>query len=262
MAYIYNEQHWNNFLITAHNHQDIIGKNPRSFATSVGGLPPNLLEKLPNHTLCRNDLFEILEHEKDNRVIFLSIMAWGSMKIPHARRSLEHLDLISKWIDFIRYKNPMRQDAYDSFLKIGANGIGPAYFTKLIFFLTARKDNIPTGYIMDQWTAKSVNLIINGFQQRNIIYEGSFVNLTNQGYVYAKNESIQYEHFCRIIDEIGIQLEENNINNIHNQPWGELAEEKLFSKGGRNPMPWRIYVRNNWKAGANKITLDQIKLMN
>lgn len=79
-------------------------------------------------------------------------------------------------LNLLRTGGLSRCEAYRLFLGTGAiPGIGPAFFTKLIYFFSPT----PDFYILDQWTAKSVNLltgnwvvkmsgdtVFNGFHQR------------------------------------------------------------------------------------------------
>jgi hypothetical protein len=108
---------------------------------------------------------------------------------------------------------PNRREAYLLFSGLRAEnnlpGIGPAYFTKLIFFVR------PTlgGYIMDQWTARSINLLY-----------GKTIQLT-QGPSVAENDPEIYEDFRRKIEDVGERLRCSP----------DEAERALFSSGGRRP---------------------------
>jgi hypothetical protein len=98
--------------------------------------------------------------------------------------------------------------------------MGPAYFTKLIFFLDPKHD----GYIMDKWTATSVNLLWNPW----------LIKLSAEYYVTDRNTEIEYEKFCQVIERIATEL---NLSPV-------IVEERLFSSGGRKSHPWRRHVKD------------------
>jgi hypothetical protein len=96
--------------------------------------------------------------------------------------------------------------------------MGPAYFTKLIFFL--RPDL--NGYIMDQWLARSINLL---FPQAGPIRLSNTV-------VTDRNTADDYERFCSHVEHVAREL---GITPAE-------AEERMFSNGGRSKGRWRQYV--------------------
>lgn len=103
--------------------------------------------------------------------------------------------------------------------------MGPAYFTKLICFLNPNLN----GYIMDQWTAKSVNIICGK----------EIVKLTPQGFVDSiKNDTKVYRAFCEVIDQIAKEVNMKGID----------IEESMFSNGGRKKGGWRRFLIENWNS--------------
>ena len=100
-------------------------------------------------------------------------------------------------------------------------GIGIGYFTKLICFLAPNLN----GYIMDQWVAKSINLLTGE----------PIVNLTGNNWVNDRNDSNTYEIFCQHIDNLAELL---NCS-------GFEAEKQIFSVGRGNGQ-WRNYLINNY----------------
>ena len=121
----------------------------------------------------------------------------------------------------MRHGNLSHLDAYSEFHRIWKKpeilGMGAAYFTKLIFFCEPNHK----GYIMDQWVAKSINLLTDS----NLVHlEGGCVSKRNTRETYAE--------FCAAIEKIGEQSELN----------GEETEIALFSKGGHKKWAWRDYV--------------------
>lgn len=153
----------------------------------------------------------------------VAILAWGGQRRNHGVTTFQQFEHIQPIIRSMREKEVTTLEAYSKFHNLWVNkiikGLGAAFFTKLIFFCEPSH----TGFIMDQWTAKSVNLIANE----------RFIQLSAQGYVTNQNTPDTYHRFCLAIDQIGSIIEKS----------GEEVEMNLFSGGGRNPMCWRKYVR-------------------
>lgn len=80
---------------------------------------------------------------------------------------------------------------------------------------------------MDQWTSRSINLIVEG---------PALVKMRTQNDVDPRNDETTYEGFCAAIEELARRL-------ANKTP--EETEQCLFSTGGRNPDPWRRYVLQN-----------------
>jgi hypothetical protein len=125
--------------------------------------------------------------------------------------------------------NGTRSDAYDILKVLRDNGLrgirnheyligmGPAYFTKILYFFNL-------GYIMDQWTAKSYNLLIN-----NDEIEISQNTVTNN------NSGQKYERYCLLVEYLA--------NELKMSP--SAIEEAMFSNGGQNRGIWRQHVIDN-----------------
>jgi hypothetical protein len=117
--------------------------------------------------------------------------------------------------------------------------MGPAYFTKLICFVNPNLK----GYIMDQWTSKSINLL----------FENKIVFLNASGHVSDKNTSQIYEDFCLKIEYLADLL---NLKPID-------LEENLFGNGGVNKGKWRQFVVDNWSSNLKlSKPLKKIKILN
>jgi hypothetical protein len=120
------------------------------------------------------------------------------------------------------------------------SGIGPAYYTKLIFFLGDGE-----GLIMDQWTSKSINLI----------HEENVIKLTG-GYVSRFAGSGMYQKYVHCVAELaegmglsGTEFQKNN-----------KMEELIFSISAKKKpkfltrqeheivSAWRSYVEREWRA--------------
>jgi hypothetical protein len=156
-------------------------------------------------------------------------MAWGGQNREHGVTLFNRFDEIQPIIHDMRAGSISYLQAYECFHKIWAGpdklGMGAAYFTKLIFFC----DPNHNGYIMDQWTSKSINMLMND----------SIVHLTS-GHVNKKNTAQNYRLFCDLTNEIAKKLGRN----------GEEIEIGMFSKGGRKKWAWRRYV---WEHTQNEI---------
>lgn len=88
---------------------------------------------------------------------------------------------------------------------------------------------------MDQWTARSINLLM----------ESEIVRLTSGRYVSQKNTGANYEAFCVAIEELTEICNSKSSNGLVQS--AEEIEARLFSEGGKGDkaQPWRIYVRKH-----------------
>jgi len=91
--------------------------------------------------------------------ILAAVMAWGGQNRKYGVMLFDRFDEIQPIISGIRQGELNYLEAYNEFYKVWLKperlGMGAAYFTKLIFF--CEPDH--KGYIMDQWTSKSINLL-------------------------------------------------------------------------------------------------------
>lgn len=184
--------------------------------------------KLLNKKLTRMDLLSIdFVNRLDDRELSCAILSWGGMNREHGLSLFTQ----SEWLDVVReirssqIKN--REDAYEKFFQLKKQnklpGMGPAYYTKLVCFLNPKLN----GYIMDQWTAKSVNLLCNK----------EIIKLTTAGFVDPlKNDLAVYRTFCEVVDQLSIDLKMNGLD----------VEESMFSSGGKRKGQWRKVVIENW----------------
>jgi len=123
-----------------------------------------------------------------------------------------------------------RSEAYKQFMEVrlegDLKGMGPAFFTKLICFLNQNLD----AFIMDQWTGKSINLLLG----KNL------VQLNNLGLVTDDNDEEIYDQFCQQIEKLSELLECSPIQ----------TEERIFSEG-RGKGEWRNYLIENYTSVSN-----------
>ena len=193
--------------------------------------------------MTRIQLFDILYvKELSVEELSIAILSWGGMNREHGRSLFQHND----WLDIVkRMRNndiKTRKEAYDLFQVLRKNkklkGMGPAYFTKLICFVNPNLK----GYIMDQWTSKSINLL----------FDNKIVALTNSGHVADKNNASIYEDFCLKIEYLSELLKLNPID----------LEENLFSNGGINKGKWRQFVVDNWDNSGKQKTIKKVQKLN
>jgi hypothetical protein len=121
--------------------------------------------------------------------------------------------------------------------------MGPAYYTKLIYFLMPRDSACPVGYIMDQWLGCSVNLLCH----QEVVRMDTMVIWTAQKRGTARSSvrratsrvsplhtSEHYERFCQAVELLAERM------GVGWTP--DAAELALMSSGGHSPAPWRSYV--------------------
>ena len=160
--------------------------------------------------------------------VVLDIFAWGGINRKHACLALQSFNSWKCIISKLRNEEYSSIKGYEKFYELRNNnelsGIGPAYYTKLIFFCHPKHD----GYIMDQWTARSVNLLIDQSDNRIRLNKSKYF----QG-VSDFNDQCVYEEFCCNVERLAKEC---------GNPDPSEIEEALFSKGGRNKLDWRRYV--------------------
>jgi hypothetical protein len=211
-------------------------KIPDRWFNSIGyaaksQLPESFAKRPPD----REDLHRILQDEGvDALDVCMLVFAWGGMTVKNGRGVLQQLG----WVDTarqLRLGNIDHIQAYRKFFDHCAMGqmkyCGPAYYTKLLFFLPGSDEH--RGIIMDQWTARSINLLV-GKSIVTLVKNSSPVGSYR---VSPLNDCGVYERFCEIVTSLAVRL------GITTQE----TEKRLFSEG-RGKGPWRNYVRNHDRA--------------
>lgn len=221
-----NEIHLNYLIQIGNNDQGYVGNNSLNWGISVLGVGTNL-DPFLDRQFNRYELFEYCQNQNNSNLnILVAILSWGGMRRDHGRRLFENRNVIIELVNELRTGNfHTRQQAFEVFQnQRSANmltGIGIGYFTKLICFLAPNLN----GYIMDQWVAKSINLLTGE----------PIVNLTGNKWVNDINDPNTYELFCQYIDNLAELL---NCS-------GFEAEKRIFSVGRGNGQ-WRNYLINNY----------------
>jgi hypothetical protein len=167
------------------------------------------------------------DESRSSEDLFIAICAWGGMTAKNGRLAWAAR---ANWIPVLnqlRSGQLDRRAAYRLFYALQRDrklpGVGPAYFTKLIFFI--RPDL--NGYILDQWLARSINLL---FEPRiKLVVDRQ----THRKTVSNVNDAEAYEWFCLRVEEVAAYLGVTP----------PQAEERMFSSGGRRAGKWRAYVR-------------------
>lgn len=231
-----NSEPWFFFVQNARREQLEVGSSPADYA-KIAGFEDARLEK---EKLTRQRVMEICQADADPWISFVTIMAWGAQnQVPGGKRKtismFEQRDSILAAIEKTKLASS-RQEAFHVWAQSGIRDLWVAYFTKVLFFFLYPKANC---YIMDQWTAKAINLIC-----AEKLIRRKHLNSRLAAPAAAK----VYEQYCDLVDDVATHLSSEC------SVWsGMEAEAALFCKGGRkagsNPTtligPWRSYVREN-----------------
>lgn len=218
-----------------------IGKSPAQWADKV---QPGLAHQygLSNTPLSRAQLKAMWANpEISTEACFLSTMAWGGMRAGHGRRVWASK---ADWLSLCRQLRAQllsRSEAYAAFQKLSLEGklpgMGPAYYTKLLYFAMPT-----TAYIMDQWTVRSVHYLTS--QDRWPCLQKDYASAAKakshpgalRTYVMKNNNAEAYETYCQLVEQLALLLDKRP----------EDAEEMLFSQGGRRPHGWREKIMSAW----------------
>lgn len=220
-------------------------KNPHLWYAGGPAEKPSADLRIFDRGCNRSNLIAMRDDHGINTLdLCIAILAWGGMHGSN-RDHLFKRD-VSRWLaiaDNIRSGALTRQQAFEAFAGLSGEdklvGMGPAYYTKLIYFLMPRSADKPVGYIMDQWLGCSVNLIC---AQEVVLMDSSISWVSNRGRIVQQahsrvsplNTGSHYERFCRAVEMVADQLAEG---------WtADTAELALMSKGGKKPDKWRAHV--------------------
>ena len=211
---------------SSHQDQEPVGRIPYDWAKSA--CPAiKLPKKGLNECFDRKSLLKFCGN-KDTETIHavIAILAWGGMRVNNGEMFLKKSKLWIEAADNVKNGNIRdRKEAFRLFSELRLNnklpGLGIAYYTKLICFLNPCLN----GYIMDQWTSKSINFLTG---ENLVTFSGIRVN--------DNNSYETYEKFCVSIEKLANKLKCDPIQ----------AEERIFSKG-RKKGAWRTYLIDNYK---------------
>jgi hypothetical protein len=243
-----NETHYQLFISCSHTLQAEVGSIPRDwFQWVIAEGIAHYYQKadigqLANKRLTRDELQHICKFNSgvDTLDCCISILAWGGMNRKYGR---EIFKCENNWLSDLEDLRRSEITPYEAYARLAGlrndsklKGMGPAYFTKLIYFL---QQNPPEpGFIMDQWTASSVNLLygrsVVETKMSNYVINGRHISYES---VTDKNTVKNYQDFCELILDLS---KRSNID-------PSKVEEMLFSEG-RNRGEWRNYVKSKRKS--------------
>lgn len=154
----------------------------------------------------------------DELLIWL-ILSWGGIRAQHAQALKDSgLSEVIGVVGQLRRDELSRYDAYNCFKAIRkaglGKGMGPAFFTKLIFFASRSHD----GYIMDSRTVGSLEVLL----------KEPFIKTYAGSYVSDKNEPEDFEMYCCVIEDLALLWEQTQPSKERTDETPETMEMRLF----------------------------------
>lgn len=173
------------------------GKRARSWVRTVyEHAVPDWAADLPDVRQDRRQLEDYISGEQHHHRRVAAVLAWGGMFTKNGRLLRCRFD---ECVQTVANSTGTRKDCYQVLSAMNAPGLGPAYFTKLIRYLRP-SENGAVGFIMDQWLARSINLIFEA-EPESIVMHGQ-----GKKYVDRTNDPSTYEWFCARIEEVAAEL--------------------------------------------------------
>lgn len=217
-------------LNTARSVQGPIGRKPTDFLSFLRrsgskrspGVAP--VEKLYPSVLgrcCRDEVRRIcLDPRVDLLEAYAVAMAWGGQREKHFKWSIREPALV-KLLESLRSSNCGRAEDFGRARGFSRSiaGLGVSYWTKLLFFFRP----IPDAYILDQWTAKSVAILVPGVVRLS-------GDLPSPG-----TTDDEYQAYCVAVEHLAADM---------GGDWtpGEVEMALFDRKGGH----WRRWVKENF----------------
>ncbi|CUJ69777.1 Uncharacterised protein [Achromobacter sp. 2789STDY5608633] len=237
--------HLRAFLQTRYEDQGTFNPiSPRDWAAAVLG---EHRPDLPSIPLTRTDLSAFCTSNADVLDCFLAVMAWGRQDAGK-RGQARALNVwqrsqsgIRDRLEILRSEKPDRVAAFNLFS--GSNEVsdlGVAYFTKLLYFFAPRTTQGADRYILDKWTARSVNLLA----------KKRLIHMSKAGDAVTRhNNAAIYDAYCTELEVLAAIL---NLHHLDAPLRAEDIELMLFASGGPGAAvrPWRHHVRVHWKTNA------------
>ena len=219
------------FLAIPFEHQIFAyAKAPQTWVQSMGLEGADFAVPLPAQAQSREDVRQLCRSEDFPLLYrYICAMAWGNQGAGKSRRyarlAWAERERLEPLLAAIVAGNIDRAEAYALFCGAGAvKGLGPAYFTKLLYFFWPE----PRCYIMDQWTARSVNYLTG---KKMVRMSGNFVAPNNDG--------VHYERYCLAVESLA------NLTDPEQRLNGAETEMRLFCRGGKLAGPWRTIIRSH-----------------
>ena len=221
---------------------DTGGKKGQSFGNGLQGVS---VKHLPSGQIKRSQVFALAANPSINTAtVCAAAMAWGGM---NQRFSEKFFSLAGDgWLkvaERIRAGLLDRKAAYAALANLRRDGklygTGPAYFTKLIYFLTPRAGGEgDQPYIMDQWAGCSINLLLSReLVKMNVtrIWAMGKPKPVFSYQVAEANTCEDYEEFCDATDVLRLEFGLTP----------DQVDRAMIANGGRNRSSWRHYVIKN-----------------
>lgn len=203
--------------------QDAVGRPPKTYLELIGVDPASVQSQGIDLTrpITREQARHICSDPKmDAQAAYAVAMAWGAQNLKHFNLSKDHPNL-RILIDELRTTGGDREADFHRAKDLLGDvpGIGISYFTKLLYLCR------PTGdaYILDQWTAKSLDVLL----------QDSPVELSSWGGPAVWTTREDYGKYCSALEGIATMLGDE---------WtGESVETALFDHRSGE---WRNHVRS------------------
>ena len=230
----FNRQHLNKFISTIDEGlNDFPGFVPSKWWSHVSQtVKINHKLDLPETRVSRQQLMELSRNNNVDDLHFsVCVLAWGGMNRKHGALAFRNFRYWQPIVASLRHDQMSWDEAYSEFSELRSQdllpGIGPAYFTKLIFFGCLGRG----GYIMDQWTARSINLLT----QRPVV-DLKWTTYKGRTSAQVSDDNIinNFRDFCTLVDRLSIIVGRGMS--------GADIEAALFSEGRGNGT-WRRYVK-------------------
>lgn len=204
------------------------------------------VSNLPKSPLNRYELLKLIDAYRNTgdldkptlRMLIVSVFAWGGMGTSGSNGKLA-IDTIQNYEEIcLELLNGMSSvDAYANFYQLKNSGkmrgIRPAYYTKLIFFFGDQ-----SGLIMDQWTARSTNLLLG---KKIIRLDNKSVSDNNSDGVY-----VEYLNFVVALkNRLGIETLPKTEELIFSCPHKKSAVKKRLGEFHQTCSAWRKFVAEN-----------------
>jgi hypothetical protein len=202
--------------------QGAVGRSPAAYLSLIGidpALVPSEGIDLTRPITRKQSRLICSDPKVDAQSAYAVAMAWGAQNLKHFNLSKDHGNL-RILIDELRSTTEDREADFHRAkdLLCDVPGIGISYFTKLLYLCRQSAD----AYILDQWTAKSLDILLQDTPVELSTWGGPVVWTTRE----------DYGKYCAALEEIASLLGEG---------WtGESVETALFD---HRHGEWRNHVR-------------------
>jgi len=204
------------------------------------------ISNLSETPLNRKELLELIHSHRNKgeldestlRKLIVSVLAWGGLGTSPTSGQLA-IGTIQAYEEVCAslLNGLSSVDAYAKFYKLKKlkemKGIRPAYYTKLIFFFGDQ-----SGLIMDQWTARSTNLLL---RKREIKLESKLVSDDNSEQVYMR----YLEFISELKNQLHIKTTAKTEELIFSCPHKNHTVKNRLGDYHEACSAWRKYVAEN-----------------